>query len=163
MTQGQAIQQGQGARGKGQAKDQDAPLSASSSSLAPCPLPLAPASFSSRPSLRTRLVIASTAACLIAFVLAGVILFLSIRESLYRQFDEALTVRATALSALVEQEGSTVHLQKDPSVTSAYSANQRRNYFEILGPAGITLMRSPSLGDSHLPPPAALSIPGVPS
>lgn len=122
-----------------------------------------PSSLTHRPSLRTRLVILSTVACLFAFILAGVILYFSIRDSLYHTFDEALTARATALSALVEQEGTKVHLQTDPSVTSAYTANQRRNYFEILGPDGTTLLRSPSLGDGHLVPPAALSIPHFPT
>src|SRR4051812_19446592 len=90
------------------------------------------ASAPARPSLRKSLVITSTIACLTAFTLAGIILYFSMRDSLYRQFDDALVARATALAALVEQSGPQVQLKEDPSVMSGFSSGQRRNYFEVL-------------------------------
>jgi signal transduction histidine kinase len=107
--------------------------------------------YSPRHSLRTRLVITSTVACLAAFVCVGLILYFSLRDSLYRQFDEALAARATALGALVEQEGPQVRVQKDPTVMAGYGANQSRNYFEIRTEEGTVIDRSPSLGGKAIP------------
>ncbi|MEO7096602.1 MAG: hypothetical protein ABI175_25310, partial [Polyangiales bacterium] len=66
-------------------------------------------------SIRARLLAGTALGVALAFAIAGALVLVLARSSLYTQFDEALVARAAALSALVEQDGDGVEIELDPA------------------------------------------------
>lgn len=95
-------------------------------------------------SIRARLLAGTALGVAIAFAISGVLVLVLARSSLYAQFDEALTARAAALAALVEQEGETIEVEIDPAGTPGEVA-----YFELWDHERV-LLRSTSLGARDL-------------
>jgi len=101
-------------------------------------------------SLRTRLLIGTGIATAVVFAAAGVVLDISIRTTLVKQFDEELKTKATAVEAWVEQDGQEIRLDHEAQPSEVYTRKNRPEYFQISGADGKTVIVSPSLGDARL-------------
>lgn len=95
-------------------------------------------------SIRRRLLLAAALAVSLAFALSGVLVAVLARSALVEQFDDALSARARALSALVEQDGDTVEVELDPGGTPGDVA-----FFELWAGERV-LLRSTSLAGHDL-------------
>lgn len=103
-------------------------------------------------SLRSRLAVGTALAVSAAFALAGALVYVLARGALYDQLDDALAAQARALTVLVEQEGDELDndLGRTPAPEFAAGGD---GYFE-LWLDGASIVRSASLGDRRLAPPA---------
>ncbi len=95
-------------------------------------------------SIRARLLAGTALGVALAFAIAGVLVLILARSSLYAQFDEALAARAGALEARVEQDGESIEVELDPAGTPGDVA-----YVEVWAGERV-LLRSASLGPHDL-------------
>ena len=95
-------------------------------------------------SIRARLLTGTAFGVAVTFAISGVLVYVLARSQIYAQFDDALVMRARALSALVEQEGTTIE-------TELGRQEIETEYFQLWNAGGAVLQRSKSLGASELP------------
>ncbi len=107
-------------------------------------------------SIRTRLLVGTGAAVALVFAIAGAVVHVLARASLYEQLDDSIREQAHSLAVLVEAEDG----ELDTDLTPNTLAGQRGRYFELLDDAGQVLVRSDSLGARDLEP-AELDGPGL--
>ncbi len=106
-------------------------------------------------SLRARLLVGTLVANAILLAGCAVLVYLSVRSSLHREFDLSLGTQARALTSLVEQDGAHLQLEYDAEQLPEYARTDRPEYFCFWTSDGQVLYRSPSLGSAVLPPAAA--------
>lgn len=100
-------------------------------------------------SIRARLLAGTLGcSCLLMFVL-GVGLEYSIRSILTAGFDEALTAKARALSALVEDEDGEIEAEFANYPSPEFLPGQECEYYVLRTASGQVLARSPSLGEGN--------------
>lgn len=80
----------------------------------------------------------------------GVAVYLSARAALQAQFDVALSAKAQALIALIEQKASGIKTDFTDEQMRSFETNGSDS-FELWMPDGSAVKRSPSLRDAHLP------------
>lgn len=80
--------------------------------------------------------------------------FLCARAALMGQFDAALRARANALVGLVEQHGDHVELEASEELLRDYATGSTLASFQLWRTNGVSLLRSPSLGEASLSLPA---------
>ncbi len=94
-------------------------------------------------SIRARLLTGTVVGVAVTFAVSGVLVYLLARSQIYAQFDDALEMRARALSALVEQEGTKIETELDRQEIDS-------EYFQLWDANGQVLQRSKSLGKGDL-------------
>ena len=90
----------------------------------------------------------ATAAVLLV---AGLLLYELVRESLIAEFDESLVDKAKTLSSLIEEEQARIELEFAEADMAEFSRLDRPQYFQVRDTDGNTIARSPSLGAQDLP------------
>lgn len=95
-------------------------------------------------SIRARLLAGTGLGVALGFAIAGALVLVLARSSLYRQFDDALVARASALAALVEEDGGSVEVEIAPGGVPGDPT-----YFELWDGEHV-LLRSTSLGAGDL-------------
>ena len=102
-------------------------------------------------SIRRRLSATLVAGVLLLWCLAGVLVYLGVRELLYRHFDESLAAKARTLGTLVQDwGGGKLELEFADEIMPEFSRGNALEYFEIRGPDGALIERSRSLGEADL-------------
>ncbi len=94
-------------------------------------------------SIRARLLTGTAIGVAATFAVSGVLVYVLARSQIYSQFDDALAMRARALSSLVEQDGTTVETELDREELGT-------EYFQLWTSDGAVLQKSKSLGSGHL-------------
>ncbi|MCB9896930.1 MAG: HAMP domain-containing histidine kinase [Planctomycetes bacterium] len=102
-------------------------------------------------SLRRRLLLVIVPGVLVAFALAGLVLATLAHDTLVDELDAGLLARARALGSLFERSGERLEFDYAGQVMTAFEGGPEPEYFEVRYPDGRELVRSPTLGDEHLP------------
>ncbi|MFO8013737.1 MAG: ATP-binding protein [Phycisphaerae bacterium] len=105
-------------------------------------------------SLRTKLVASTAVGAAVVLVVAGLALYLLVRDGLVAQFDDAMLDKARLLASSVEVEHGKVDLEFDELDMGEFAAGERPSYLQVWLPNGSVRYRSPSLGDGDLDAPA---------
>ena len=95
-----------------------------------------------RASIRMRLLAGTALGVALTFAVSSIVVYTLTRSQMYAQFDEALATRARALTALIEQEGTTIETDLDREETGAE--------LHQLWQGDRTIRRSRSLGSRDL-------------
>jgi two-component system sensor histidine kinase QseC len=101
-------------------------------------------------SLRTRLVIGVVAATVLVLAASSIAIYALMRASLFAQFDAALGRTASALAALVEQDGTEIEAEFQEADPPEFRRGDRPEYLQCWRENGEVLYRSPSLGRARL-------------
>ena len=102
-------------------------------------------------SIRQRL---SRSLLLSIFLLLGgglAAVYFLVRAELFESFDRTLLAKAQAISTLVVQDGADVSLNFSDRFMRGFDSGVPREFFEIWRSDGVSVKRSASLGDEHLP------------
>jgi len=94
-------------------------------------------------SIRARLLTGTAIGVAATFAISSVLVYVLARSQIYAQFDDALAMRARALSSLVEQDGTTIETELDRQEIGT-------EYFQLWSADGAVLQKSKSLGSGHL-------------
>lgn len=108
-------------------------------------------------SIRRQMALSIGAAAAILLIGGGAGLHLTLRKTLTGQFDNALVTKAQALVIASEIDDGEFEIDLDIQAFAGFGSSSPGDYFEVYGPAGHPLKRSPSLGDSDLPLPENLT------
>lgn len=95
--------------------------------------------------IRTRLLAGTVAGTTIVLLAAGMLLYQQIEAQFQHEFDRTLAAKASVLASLVEQDKGKFEFEFDGRVMPEFAPGDRAEYFQIWGPDGQTLARSPSL------------------
>lgn len=106
--------------------------------------------------IRTRLLVGTGAAVALVLAIAGAVVHVLARGSLYAQLDDSIREQAHSLAVLVEEEDG----ELDTDLSPRTLAGQRGRYFELIDDGGAIVVRSESLGGKDLEP-AELDGPGL--
>ncbi len=97
-------------------------------------------------SLRSRLIIRTLAACIACFVVAGIVLYLSQRAALIKEFDRSLEARAAVFMSVTEESPQGVRIEE----TLNEHAIDRKDFFQMWTADGRPIAKSPALGSADL-------------
>jgi two-component system heavy metal sensor histidine kinase CusS len=101
-------------------------------------------------SLRARLLVGTALATIVIFATAGVVLYVSVRSTLLKQFDEELATKAIAMEAWVEQDADAIRMDREAEPSLPYTRKDRPEYFQVNSSDGSAIIHSPSLGTARL-------------
>ena len=101
-------------------------------------------------TLRARLMIGTALGTGLLISASALVLYLVARRALWNEFDEALTSKARALAALVEQDGDEIELEIDEDSLPEYRSSTRAEYYQFWKADGEILARSASLCERNL-------------
>lgn len=104
-------------------------------------------------SIRRDLALKMGIAALFILLVGGFGLYFSLRKALATQFENTLATKAQALVMASEIDDGEVEIDIDVQAFAGFGSNAPGDYFEIFGPDGTSMLRSPSLGSAHLDPP----------
>src|SRR5579863_3919168 len=107
-------------------------------------------------SLRTRLLIGTTAVTAAALFVLGAAIDTTVRRTLLNEFDTALTAKATSVASMVEQHYGQVQFEIHSSMMSEFARTKHPEYFEVWL-LDRPFVRSSSLGNSDFSKPDAAS------
>src|SRR5438445_13107401 len=100
-------------------------------------------------SLRSRLLIGTTAVTAAALFILGAAIETTVRRALLSEFDAALTAKAASVASMVEQHGGRVQFEFQSSMMPEFAATKNPEYFQVwLNDR--PFVRSSSLGTSDL-------------
>lgn len=112
-------------------------------------------------SLRSRLLLGTTAAVTVVLALAGWTLYALVERSLVGEVDRALTARARLLASTVEQEGEFLVLEFAELDMQEFATPEGGSFLQLSLESGQPLYRSPSLGEDSLEHRAPTEEPGA--
>ncbi|MDB6128165.1 MAG: Histidine kinase [Verrucomicrobia bacterium] len=102
-------------------------------------------------SIRQRL---SRSLLVVLFLLLGgglAAVYFLVRAELFESFDRTLLAKAQAISTLVFQDGDEVSLNFSDKFMRGFDSGVAREFFEVWRSDGVSVKRSESLGNEHLP------------
>jgi two-component system sensor histidine kinase QseC len=103
------------------------------------------------PSLRVRLLVATSASTAVVLSLLGVAIYATMRHLLLSDYDASLLTKARAIAAAAEQKDGRVKIEFDPKQMPEFWAREHPEYFQVWSDDGKVLERSESLRSGELP------------
>lgn len=102
-------------------------------------------------SLRSRLLLGIAATTVLGFAVAATVIFVVLRASLLREFDELLASKARALATLIKQQGDKLEVKFTEHPMQEFARKVRPEYFQVWDVDGTIIARSRRLGTDDLP------------
>jgi heavy metal sensor kinase len=101
-------------------------------------------------SLRSRLLAGVVGGMILLLTIFSLLLYTTIRGALVGQFDTALASVAQVLAAAVERDGDQIELEFDVQQMPEFQKAGRPTHYQLWGPDGATISKSPLLGGRDL-------------
>ncbi len=108
-------------------------------------------------SLRTRLLLGTTVGAAVVLAVAGGLLHALLRQALIDEFDAALVTRVRSLATLAERDGDRLEFELAEIAVPEFEPGPNAEYYQLWGPDGRSVARSPSLRTADLIPPTKSS------
>ena len=101
-------------------------------------------------SIRRRMTLLVCGCIALLLLGGGVVLYWTIRAVLTAQFDATLAAKAQALIVAADLDEQDLEIDLNVQEFAGFGSRAGGDFFEVLGPDGRTLEKSPSLGADHL-------------
>jgi Two-component sensor kinase N-terminal len=101
-------------------------------------------------SIRRRMTLLVCGGIALLLLRGAVALYWTIRAVLAAQFDATLAAKAQALIVAVDLDEQDLEIDLNVQKFAGFGSRVGGDFFEVLGPDGRTLEKSPSLGGDHL-------------
>jgi Two-component sensor kinase N-terminal len=101
-------------------------------------------------SIRRRMTLLVCGGIALLLLGGGFALYWTIRAVLTAQFDATLAAKAQALIVAVDSDDEDLEIDLNVQEFAGFGSRAGGDFFEVLGPDGRTLEKSPSLGSDHL-------------
>jgi hypothetical protein len=101
-------------------------------------------------SIRRRMTLLVCGGIALLLLGGGFALYWTIRAVLTAQFDATLAAKAQALIVAVDSDDEELEIDLNVQEFAGFGSRADGDFFEVLGPDGRTLEKSPFLGSDHL-------------
>src|SRR5689334_5995268 len=102
-------------------------------------------------SIRMRLISGTATAMTLILAGCGIVVYISVRAALNKEFDMALAAKAKALASMVEfKHDGSMKLEFDPAQMPEFVHSEHPEYFQCWTSDGSIIFRSDSLGQHNL-------------